>query len=544
MSCNQDPIFYNISIEPPKRDPRIAGSPTNIIVLKDNIYAGSKHGTRIHRYDGSGWEDIDQPGGYIIDLAADGSYLYALVYNGDIMTSTMIKKFDPGAGTWTSNEYTLSGHSIQTIYGAGTEIFAGSYYNYTLPSDESKWTYAILYLDATGLKIVKPDTSLLRGAAETSAEGIFLATAGSGVFLVNNGYSDFNDIKSDLEADALSGTSDTFMVGIIENEGNVFAVSNDSANGRNLYIYNAGVFSSNSMGINMTGAMCVWYQHESTVSPPTSVNVNPPAVTVTRGGTQEFSAKVVGLDDQSVTWSLSEADEDGTAIDNNGLLKIDDAETKVTLTVTATSVENPTIEGTALVTLADSGDLDGYVTITGNPYVGNTLKADTSKLGGTGTITYEWKLDDVGISGANASSYKLTEGDLPGDISVTVTRAGMTGDVTSAALTVIDPWKPTLLLLGIRGSINNQGYREILLNRNTGVPSSYNIRTPGDSVPSSVTDRAKYNAGIGKHPVEAILQVPKEMLPSAASEADIPIFASTTLNGLWSYRDGVWNAEE
>ena len=542
LSCNQDPIFYNISIEPPKKDPTIAGSPTSIIVLNDMIYAGSKHGRKIHRNDGGSWLDIPAPGGSVIDIATDKSYLYALVYDGSIMNSTAIKRYDPGTESWENNLYSLAGHSIQSIYGAGTEIFAGSYYQ----TSEGKWTYAILCHDGTSLEIIKPDTSLLRGAAEKTGVGIFLATAGGGIFRYNG-----IDVAGPIE-----GTTDIYMVGIIENKGTVFAVSNDSVNGRNLYIYDATSqsFSANSIGLNLTGAMCVWNQHDSSIQAVPLIKVNPSQVTVKKGSFRQFSALTEGFGDtdDSVAWSLSGSTKAGTGIDNDGLLTVDADETPGwTLTVTASSVEDSAVTGTARVVIADTAGLDGFVTISfsGNLEAGSVLAADTTELGGTGTLSYQWKRNGELISDAGDSEeYTLTLMDQGEDINVTVSRVGMEGSVSSGAVTFIlpgdDPWKPALLLVGIRGSVNYQGYREILLNRFTGRPDSFGIRMPGDNSPSSVTDRAKYNAGIGKHPVEAILQAPGEMFPSAASETDIPIFASTTLNGLWSYRDGEWNAEE
>jgi len=102
-------------------------------------------------------------------------------------------------------------------------------------------------------------------------------------------------------------------------------------------------------------------------------------------------------------------------------------------------------------------------------------------------------------------------------------------------------FKPSLLLMGIRGrgSSLTHGYREMILDN--GKPS-FNIKSPGDDSPTSVVNKAKYSAGIGTHPVESILQLPRDFTNDPAW--DPPIFAATSKNGLWAYRKGEWNAEE
>jgi hypothetical protein len=113
-------------------------------------------------------------------------------------------------------------------------------------------------------------------------------------------------------------------------------------------------------------------------------------------------------------------------------------------------------------------------------------------------------------------------------------------------------WRQSLLLVGIRsrGTSIVNGYREIVLDQN-GNPTT-TIRIPGEETPSSVRSRARYTASIGLHPVEAILQLPDISsggpLDYRAYTSDPdwepPIFAATSRNGLWSYRNGTWNAEE
>ena len=76
--------------------------------------------------------------------------------------------------------------------------------------------------------------------------------------------------------------------------------------------------------------------------------------------------------------------------------------------------------------------LTGSVFITGTPRVGQTLTANTANLGGGGTIFYEWRVGGV-IVGAG-SSLLLADRDARHFVTVTVTREGNSGSVTSAAI--------------------------------------------------------------------------------------------------------------
>jgi len=76
--------------------------------------------------------------------------------------------------------------------------------------------------------------------------------------------------------------------------------------------------------------------------------------------------------------------------------------------------------------------LTGTVSISGSAVVGQTLTADTTALDGSGALGFQWMRDGVEIGGATNSTFLLTAADYDAAITVTVTRAGFTGSVTSA----------------------------------------------------------------------------------------------------------------
>jgi hypothetical protein len=107
-----------------------------------------------------------------------------------------------------------------------------------------------------------------------------------------------------------------------------------------------------------------------------------------------------------------------------------------TITVTVTRAENSgsvTSPSTATVILPP---LTGTVSISGSAYVGQTLTAVTTSLGGSGTITYQWKRAGVDIAGANINTFSLTEADVGSAITITVTRADNSGSVSATTATV------------------------------------------------------------------------------------------------------------
>lgn len=86
----------------------------------------------------------------------------------------------------------------------------------------------------------------------------------------------------------------------------------------------------------------------------TKVAVTPATSTVAKEGTQQFKATVTagGLTPTGVTWTLSGTNAVQSTVDATGLVTISAAETNTTLTLTATSVFDPSQQGTATITVS------------------------------------------------------------------------------------------------------------------------------------------------------------------------------------------------
>ena len=74
--------------------------------------------------------------------------------------------------------------------------------------------------------------------------------------------------------------------------------------------------------------------------------------------------------------------------------------------------------------------LTGTVSIDGNPVVGGTLTANIDDLGGSGTISFQWRRGNTSV-GIGNNTYIIQPDDLDSTITVTVTRADNYGSLTS-----------------------------------------------------------------------------------------------------------------
>ncbi|GHV72967.1 hypothetical protein AGMMS49940_02690 [Spirochaetia bacterium] len=84
--------------------------------------------------------------------------------------------------------------------------------------------------------------------------------------------------------------------------------------------------------------------------------------------------------------------------------------------------------------------LSGSVSITPltTPTWGQDLFADTTSLGGSGSISYEWQRDGVAIDGATSATYRLTAEDEDTIISVNVSYSDNSGFETASTTIAID----------------------------------------------------------------------------------------------------------
>jgi len=194
----------------------------------------------------------------------------------------------------------------------------------------------------------------------------------------------------------------------------------------------AGTYTVQLKATNSANAAGATLNFVLTVSPPptvTSVSVTPTIATVQKDFSQEFIATVNGTNNpsQDVTWTLTGKTAAGTTISSDGVLYIDPSETATTLTVTATSVQDPTKHGTATVTVTTEAvppSINGKSSF--SLAQGYSAHSEAYILSGTKPITVTLKdffpaTANTHISWNSATEkLDIAEGLIPGTYKVTI----------------------------------------------------------------------------------------------------------------------------
>jgi hypothetical protein len=199
---------------------------------------------------------------------------------------------------------------------------------------------------------------------------------------------------------------------------------------------------------------------EVTIAPSSKivVNLSPVAVTVSPGAKQQFSATLTSTSNTAVTWQASA----GT-ISSSGLFTAPSSTTSSKVTVTATSVADPTSVATAQVTLVAPVKLSISLGTVPAGTVG--LPYSTSLTATGGTAPYSWQI------AAGSLPPGLTLGTISGLISGTPSKSGtfsFTTSVTDASSSTVSQ------SLSIAMSSNNESP--------LCGPPAYNCTTSSNSV--------------------------------------------------------------
>ncbi|MCL2834704.1 MAG: hypothetical protein FWD78_16155 [Treponema sp.] len=239
-ACNQDSIFADIAVEPPPVDPKIKGSPTNLIFLNDEMYVAAVNSKTIHVYSGGGtWRTIAAPDriGALAASVQNGD-LYALA--GSDLADMTLYEYD-ASGVWNPvDKGEADSYRLQSVYGVNGQIFIGA-------SKGSMWS--IFYLDAGVLKLLIENTGQLRGA-EFDSGNYYIAAYGKGIYETNS----LSLIDTETSP-PVTGSAGKIM-GIL----NVNTVITEVTYDGKILVYDGAEFIliSSVSDYNYTGAMSVW----------------------------------------------------------------------------------------------------------------------------------------------------------------------------------------------------------------------------------------------------------------------------------------------
>ena len=243
ISCDQEPLFWDVANEYPPIEPLIKGHPTKIVAVGTTLYVSN--GNSVWVYDvttdplSPAWKRLDPPAvGRTIDIAAAGSALYALDNNGNL------RKFD---GTNWSPPLNINAVSplvnngkLECIFGGGVFLFAGtrtgSYESYNIKG------YDILVINTGTDKIVgnRQETGKLMGVAAITGT-YYLGTLGGGVFNSTGG-----------NPAGPEPTLATNVVGITSDGTNLYIASS-----RRIQICSGAAFFAEISGY-FSGSIAVW----------------------------------------------------------------------------------------------------------------------------------------------------------------------------------------------------------------------------------------------------------------------------------------------
>ena len=197
----------------------------------------------------------------------------------------------------------------------------------------------------------------------------------------------------------------------------------------------------------------------ATYTIPLSVTVSPATASVSAGGTQQFTATVVGSTNTAVTWSLSPTTGAGAINTTSGLYTAPTlVTTPQTVTITATSQANTSVKGTATLTLKATPTLSVASSKNPSTYGGSVTFTATISSGPTGSMTFFDGSTSLGTGTISGTTATLTTTSLAGGShSITANWAGNTNysTVTSSAITqTVNKATPTLSVASSKNPSN------------------------------------------------------------------------------------------
>ena len=234
-----------------------------------------------------------------------------------------------------------------------------------------------------------------------------------------------------------------------------------------------------------------------TVVPPVQVTVSPSTANLAPSGTQQFTAAVTGTTNTAVTWSVNGATGGNSTVgtvSNTGLyVGPASVSSPLSVTVAATSVQDPTQSATANVTVTPPA------TVTVSPGTVSLGTGQTQQFSATvaGSLnpSVSWSLSPaVGtISRGGLYTAPATLGS-PQTITVTATSAADTSKMATASMTVVPPVRVTVSpsTASLAPSGTQQLTAAVTGTTNTAVTWSVNGATGGNSTVGTVSNTGLY----------------------------------------------------
>ena len=314
-----------------------------------------------------------------------------------------------------STGLTISGDGTLEISASTTGI---NVYSLTIESGTLKITAGQYGVSARAGVSAKAGVTIRGGEVEVSG--------GTGAF----------DSNSDVTVDPREGKQICVSVG--ESEADAKPLGPYTSEDTILYIYTVNKYFRS-------------YTEDAPIV--TGVSISPAGATVEAGKTVQFSASVSGTGgyDDSVTWSVSGRESDGTSISADGLLTVAADETAESLTVMATASGDSSKSASATVAITQPEPEPTITGVTINPSTatveaGKTVQFNAT-VNGTGGFSQEvtWSVSGGVSAGTSISANGLltvAADETAESLTVTATASGDSGIYGTATVTVTQPSTP------------------------------------------------------------------------------------------------------
>jgi len=546
-----DPIFYTISQQTKPKDPLIEGAPTSFAYFKNAVYVAS--GNNLWKYTGK-WSKANNPGEKILQIAATTDYIYALCYNDKSSNIKTLKKMS-ASGTWTNVSLNTGAYNnYQDIYSANDTLFISASVE---AANKSSVSYAVYFHNySRGVEGKKLTDGKLTGAIFNGMD-YYICTSDKGIFRIE-GPTISPSLEPvtetfDFEYDEI-GDKYSFTKGDAEPTVEV-AEDPFEPTEKSLVITSTGLNQAAIVPINLPFALENYETFKFKYSPSTGIFNNAPIYVYISDNKDNFieggfGNDSSGTDPEFEAYLMEEVDPDYSVTGDWIECTIDIANIDSTL---------KSLRGDLYIAIGinSNEDLTYYIDdLTFDPPPTIPTPGDPNPVQISNTTSKEF----IGI--INLENSKKTLVSITRDCKLYTINAASASETASfddgrlatGALAVYRDKttnKPILLLAGRQDSLKyttdsgyTYGYLEIEIS-DTGVKGS-KFSEPGiNNISSVFKDKdggnAQYKSSIGKYPVNYIFHVPR------GTDTNMPLFASTQKNGVWSYRyvDGKWqwNAE-
>jgi hypothetical protein len=281
-----------------------------------------------------------------------------------------------------------------------------------------------------------------------------------------------------------------------------------------------------------------------------AVQVNPTSATVSVGSTQQFTAAVTGTSNTAVTWAVSGTGCSGGAcgtISGGGLYTAPaSVPTPATLSVTVTSVADPTKSASASVTLVAAAAVLLSINPTSAAVPTASTDSFTASVTGTTNTAVAWSLSGAGCSGASCGSLATSSmtavytapsvAPSPASVTVAATSMAEPSKTASASVTIV----PVVVVIVTPASTSvvlgatQQLSASVLGTSNTAV--TWSVQGAGCSAAACGTV-----SGTGLYTAPSTIPSPDTVTVTATSAADptktgsssLSIFGATSANTIY-----------